>query len=1445
MPSYFYHLKFEVYATPPSDSRIDTRISDAQYNPVWLPENDSSIFDKLPSHPRNLSASSRDNRPKLQTRPPELTVASRPSINNSVIDCGAPRRAETRDEYNTVAFSTAQQRQRTLSFPPPQPYAAINPRTAVRDWRFGQISVESIDIDGYETNDNMQETPATTAAAATVGPSMGAAGKATKAQYIPLATAKSTNIGWGIVHLYREENESPELDLPPREEFEEEQDETQADCTTVCIPAVPSYLSPSDFLGFIGDKWRDQISHYRMIMTGRMNRYLVLMKFRDSKQAKLFRGEFDGRVFNHIEPETCSVAFIRSITFDTPTVASASFPDLNHDPFAPATVSEYSSLKPFPPPTPNLIELPTCPVCLERMDDTTGLLTIPCQHVFHCSCLQKWKGSGCPVCRHTNTSANLSTLFLPSNSVPTTPYDPENPYAQPFGSNVSNFCSVCDCTDDLWICLVCGNVGCGRYKGGHAKEHWKNTAHTFSLELDTQHVWDYAGDMWVHRLIRDKGDGKLVELPGHQERPDRHDRHETEDVVPRAKLENIGLEYTHLLTSQLESQRLYFEEMLSKAVDKAAKAAAAAEKATAQAANTQDELQEIRAEQQKLQTETIPLLEKELSRERMRATKSTDLARNLSKSLGEEKKVSEGLMERIEHVNKELVSLNEQLQALKLENADLKDQNHDLTMFISGQEKLKELEAEGKVEEGEIQEGSPSNGIPPSSAPKTKHEKELYPMTSWKYDAFLHTFSVLVDLFFREVHPRGAWRVPRSGPILFVAAPHANQFVDGLVLQRTLKQEANRRVGLLIAEKSVHGFIGWGSRQTGSVPVGRAQDKAKPAKGLIYMPDPVNDPTLIRGVDTDFENEAEVGGMIFLPSVKGQSGSSVDIAKIVGPEELRTKRPFTGKLSLSQLTGRDDIDGQGKFANRDVRGPRDGYKGTKYKLAPHIDQTEVYKAVFSRLRSGGCIGIFPEGGSHDRTELLPLKAGVAIMALGTLAEDPDCGLQIVPVGMNYFHAHKFRSRAVVEFGAPFQIPHDLVEKYKNNQRRDAIAQTLDMVHQALSAVTVSSPDYDTLMCIQAARRLYNTGKKLPLPMVVELNRRLAVGFSKYKEDPRIVDLMSNLRDYNRQLRYLNIKDHQLSYAKMTLLRVVFTLLYRVAKLLVLSIGVVPGLVLFAPVFVATKYISHQKAKEALAGSSVKIQGRDVMATWKLLVAMAFAPALYNLYSISLAVKVYQDHFWGYLPEWVPFWLVYIIAWVIFPAITFAAFRIGEVGMDILKSLRPLILCISPTSSYSIQKLRERRAQLSEQVVKVINDLGPDMYEDFEKARLVSDPFRKDGFLSSREEAGVPVIGRDSESTVSSPPDSPRMSRRNTTQSSRAIPRNESFSNIGAIGMFATRPPSRSRSRSSSTGGGFGSAGFPVSGFTSLDSQEGFQEANNKIREAMQERAMESFTWDIF
>lgn len=85
------------------------------------------------------------------------------------------------------------------------------------------------------------------------------------------------------------------------------------------------------------------------------------------------------------------------------------------------------------------------------------------------------------------------------------------------------------------------------------------------------------------------------------------------------------------------------------------------------------------------------------------------------------------------------------------------------------------------------------------------------------------------------------------------------------------------------------------------------------------------------------------------------------------------------------------------------------------------------------------------------------------MALGTVATKPDCNLKIIPVGMNYFHAHKFRSRAVIEFGTAIDVPADLAQKFDGPGRREAIGEMLENVRQGLISVTVTTPDYDTLM----------------------------------------------------------------------------------------------------------------------------------------------------------------------------------------------------------------------------------------------------------------------------------------------------------------------------------------------------------------------------------------------
>lgn len=96
-----------------------------------------------------------------------------------------------------------------------------------------------------------------------------------------------------------------------------------------------------------------------------------------------------------------------------------------------------------------------------------------------------------------------------------------------------------------------------------------------------------------------------------------------------------------------------------------------------------------------------------------------------------------------------------------------------------------------------------------------------------------------------------------------------------------------------------------------------------------------------------------------------------------------------------------------------------------------------------------------------------------MMALGAMAADPTAQVKIVPVGLSYFHAHRFRSRAVVEFGAPLDIPPDLVNMFQEGgaQKREAVSKMLDLVFQALKTVTIRAPDYETLMVSHMTRAL--------------------------------------------------------------------------------------------------------------------------------------------------------------------------------------------------------------------------------------------------------------------------------------------------------------------------------------------------------------------------------------
>lgn len=87
------------------------------------------------------------------------------------------------------------------------------------------------------------------------------------------------------------------------------------------------------------------------------------------------------------------------------------------------------------------------------------------------------------------------------------------------------------------------------------------------------------------------------------------------------------------------------------------------------------------------------------------------------------------------------------------------------------------------------------------------------------------------------------------------------------------------------------------------------------------------------------------------------------------------------------------------------------------------------------------------------------------MALGAMANNPNIKVKLVPVGLSYFHAHRFRSRAVIEFGPALDVPEEFVEKFKRGgpEKREAVSEFLNLVYEALKTVTIRAPDYETLM----------------------------------------------------------------------------------------------------------------------------------------------------------------------------------------------------------------------------------------------------------------------------------------------------------------------------------------------------------------------------------------------
>jgi glycerol-3-phosphate O-acyltransferase/dihydroxyacetone phosphate acyltransferase len=175
------------------------------------------------------------------------------------------------------------------------------------------------------------------------------------------------------------------------------------------------------------------------------------------------------------------------------------------------------------------------------------------------------------------------------------------------------------------------------------------------------------------------------------------------------------------------------------------------------------------------------------------------------------------------------------------------------------------------------------------------------------------------------------------------------------------------------------------------------------------------------------------------------------------------------------------------------------------------------------------------------------------MALGAAAANPALDIKIVPVGLNYFHPDRFRSRAVVSFGQPISIDASIVEQYKlgGKDKREAVTHLLDLSDEAFKRVTVNTPDFDTLMVVQAIRRLY-TNTKPTIDQVVDLNRSFVGLLDKLKFDPDLQVIIKKVKHYNEMLSFFGIKDYQVEKLNITPFRAAIQLIKRVTQVLVMA-----------------------------------------------------------------------------------------------------------------------------------------------------------------------------------------------------------------------------------------------------------------------------------------------------
>jgi 1-acyl-sn-glycerol-3-phosphate acyltransferase len=195
----------------------------------------------------------------------------------------------------------------------------------------------------------------------------------------------------------------------------------------------------------------------------------------------------------------------------------------------------------------------------------------------------------------------------------------------------------------------------------------------------------------------------------------------------------------------------------------------------------------------------------------------------------------------------------------------------------------------------------------------------------------------------------------------------------------------------------------------------------------------------------------------------------------------------------------------------------------------------AFSACFESLDRGGVIGIFPEGESREERRLQALRTGAARIALEAEARR-DFRLQvvIVPVGLSFESARRFRSRVWVQFGVPIAM-----SAYRDLHAADsgaAVRELTDELAGRLRALVVHLERPELRPLVERIERFYHENLLQHPALLVEgdsefqrrqfLLRQIASAVSAiHKSHPdRLQRLQSQFEGYDAQLRQHGLDD---------------------------------------------------------------------------------------------------------------------------------------------------------------------------------------------------------------------------------------------------------------------------------------------------------------------------------